>query len=100
MVSVKRVFILTAGVAAAGATLLSGAAALNPGDPLPNLRASEIARFEAGKATFEEIETPADGLGPVFNDVSCGSCHTQGGLGGASERTVTRFGRLGRSGPV
>ncbi|MBL8115688.1 MAG: hypothetical protein JNK60_22595, partial [Acidobacteria bacterium] len=33
-------------------------------------------------------------LGPVFNGSSCGSCHSQGGLGGASEAFVTRFGRM------
>src|SRR5205814_8259080 len=34
----------------------------------------------------------ADGLGPVFNDVSCGSCHTTPVVGGGSARVVTRFG--------
>jgi CxxC motif-containing protein (DUF1111 family) len=27
-----------------------------------------------------------DGLGPVFNDTSCGACHNQGGIGGAGPR--------------
>ena len=64
------------------------------GDPLPGLTVSERARFAAGRDAFEEVESVSDGLGPVFNDVSCAACHLQGAIGGASARTVTRFGRV------
>jgi CxxC motif-containing protein (DUF1111 family) len=64
------------------------------GDPLPGLNADQLARFQAGKAAFEEEEDEADGLGPVFNDVSCVNCHFVGNTGGGSETLETRFGRL------
>lgn len=64
------------------------------GEPLPGLRAAELARFKAGRTQFVEVEDVADGLGPVFNDKSCVACHNAGGTGGAGTRLVTRFGRL------
>jgi len=51
----------------------------------PSARAAEIA---AGRELFEHEWTAndplahGDGLGPVFNARSCGTCHVQGGLGG------------------
>jgi CxxC motif-containing protein (DUF1111 family) len=42
------------------------------------------------------VETPEGGLGPIFNGSSCAACHTAGGIGGASETSVTRFGRMVR----
>lgn len=65
-----------------------------PGDPLAGLAAAQTVRFNAGKAQFLEVETPAGGLGPVFNDSSCVACHSAGGTGGGSSRLVTRFGQL------
>jgi CxxC motif-containing protein (DUF1111 family) len=62
------------------------------GDPLPGLKPDEVARFQTGKETFEEEESPADGLGPVFNDVGCAVCHSGGATGGGSARIETRFG--------
>ncbi len=46
-----------------------------------------------GRGGFRNVETVESGLGPIFNDVSCVACHDAGGTGGASRRTVTRFGR-------
>jgi CxxC motif-containing protein (DUF1111 family) len=66
----------------------------NFGDPLPNLTKAELAQFLAGKATFQQVEGVADGLGPVFNDTSCAVCHSVGAVGGGSTRLETRFGRL------
>ncbi len=62
------------------------------GDPLPGLSRAQLDKFREGKDAFEEIETVADGLGPVFNDVSCGTCHATPATGGTSTRVVTRFG--------
>jgi len=62
------------------------------GDPLPGLAPGELAAFEAGKKTFEETETVADGVGPVFNEASCAACHT-GPVGGSNGRLETRFGQ-------
>jgi len=55
---------------------------------------------EAGKVLFKHVWTEkdplcngGDGLGPVFNDVSCVACHNQGGVGGAGAlpHNVTTF---------
>jgi CxxC motif-containing protein (DUF1111 family) len=61
------------------------------GDPLAGLTAAEIARFEAGKDAFVEVETIDDGLGPVFNDSACANCHVAP-AGSGSTRLETRFG--------
>jgi hypothetical protein len=63
------------------------------GEPIEGLSAAEFARFLAGRAAFDLTITPAQGRGPIFNDVSCGTCHRQPRLGGSSTRTVTRFGK-------
>jgi CxxC motif-containing protein (DUF1111 family) len=68
------------------------------GDPLPGLPPHLLARFEAGKDDFEEIETTDEGLGPVFNATGCAECHDQGGVGGAGTGIETRFGRIGPDG--
>jgi CxxC motif-containing protein (DUF1111 family) len=62
--------------------------------PLGNLESQEEAAFRDGKTIFLEVETPADGLGPIFNEVSCVACHFEGGAGGGSRTSVTRFGRV------
>jgi CxxC motif-containing protein (DUF1111 family) len=64
------------------------------GDPLPGLSAADKARFTAGQAAFAEVETMADGLGPVFNEASCAACHIGPSMsvGGSNGRLETRFG--------
>ncbi|HTO97332.1 MAG TPA: di-heme oxidoredictase family protein [Myxococcales bacterium] len=62
------------------------------GDPLPGLTKDELAAFNDGKESFQEVEGNADGLGPVFNENSCAACHT-GPTGGSNGRLETRFGR-------
>lgn len=62
--------------------------------PLEGLPPDQSTAFIEGKAIFLETETPADGLGPLFNDVSCVACHFEGGAGGGSRTPVTRFGRV------
>jgi CxxC motif-containing protein (DUF1111 family) len=74
------------------------AASTSFGDPLPGLSTELLARFEAGKEEFEEVETPADGLGPVFNAPSCVECHQQGATGGGGTVVETRFGTRGPDG--
>jgi CxxC motif-containing protein (DUF1111 family) len=58
------------------------------------LSVSDLADFTKGRDEFEAVETPEGGLGPIFNSTSCAACHNAGGTGGASDETVTRFGRL------
>jgi CxxC motif-containing protein (DUF1111 family) len=48
--------------------------------------------YDEGLAEFNKAETPADGLGPVFNDVSCQACHKGPIDGGASQEKVQRAG--------
>lgn len=64
------------------------------GDPLPGLTPAQLDAFNSGKAGFAEVETVADGLGPVFNGRSCAECHSAPIVGGGSERVVTRFGTM------
>ena len=71
------------------------------GSPLAGIDAGLLARFQAGRDDFIEQETIDDGIGPVFNEVSCGTCHDQP-VGGTTGRTETRFGRIvnGRFDPL
>ena len=63
------------------------------GDPFANLSAAELALFDAGKVEFEAVETIDEGLGPVFNEASCATCHNSP-VGGTTGRMETRFGRI------
>jgi hypothetical protein len=62
------------------------------GDPLPDLTPDQLERFELGKIEFSRTLSSSDGLGPVFNDHSCISCHNAGGAGGSGTLRITRFG--------
>jgi CxxC motif-containing protein (DUF1111 family) len=68
------------------------------GDPLPGLTAAERVLFDSGKTEFTRILGAADGLGPIFNDNSCSTCHSNPRAGGSGSKRVTRFGRAA-SGP-
>jgi CxxC motif-containing protein (DUF1111 family) len=48
---------------------------------LPGLTPSELAAFSRGDAEFERRFAPSTGLGPIFNNVSCASCHSGDGRG-------------------
>jgi len=61
------------------------------GDHLEGVSDSE---FSAAKAAFASREDADEGLGPIFNGLGCGDCHSQGALGGASEALERRFGRV------
>jgi CxxC motif-containing protein (DUF1111 family) len=66
-----------------------------PGTPLPGLGEEDIGRFHAGRAIFNRIFTPEQGLGPAFNENQCSACHTVPAVGGTTgfERIVkaTRY---------
>ena len=57
------------------------------GEPLAGLSAMRLELFNAGKVEFEELDEIEEGLGPRFNDVGCGSCHSQPATGGTSPAT-------------
>jgi CxxC motif-containing protein (DUF1111 family) len=84
--------LLTALLAACGPrdTPVSG----EPGAPLPGLSAADSARFYAGRALFNKIFSPAEGLGPAFNENQCSACHTVPAAGGTTgfERIVKATG--------
>ncbi len=89
-------FILGAVVTACGTA--SAPVAGEPGTPLPDLPDTLLAKFFAGRALFDKVYTPEEGLGPMFNENQCSACHTSpasGGTGGF-ERVVkaTRFDQL------
>jgi|SoiMetStandDraft_2_1073263.scaffolds.fasta_scaffold04899_4 CxxC motif-containing protein (DUF1111 family) len=64
------------------------------GQPLAGLPPDVLALFEAGQEEFEAAADVGKGLGPVFNDVSCVACHSNPKVGGDSNITETRFGRI------
>lgn len=64
------------------------------GEALPGLTKAQMATFLDGKDDFEDTETEAGGLGPIFNRASCATCHSAPVTGGASAINVTRFGRM------
>lgn len=64
------------------------------GDPLPDLSDSEFSLFLAGRDVFEEVESVADGIGPVFNGVTCANCHNGPAVGGGADVLSTRIGAV------
>ena len=69
------------------------------GSPLAELDPDQLARFRAGEAAFNHVFTPADGLGPLFNENQCSACHTFPQAGGTGEQFLlkaTRFDPSGR----
>jgi len=62
----------------------------NPGDPISGLTADQLSFFANGLSQFTEVEGVAlsspgnGGLGPTYNNDSCGGCHSQPSTGGTS----------------
>src|SRR6476620_5078836 len=52
------------------------------------------ATFDADRAVFEEQESRAEGLGPVYNAQSCAECHQNPVTGGISQITELRAGHF------
>src|SRR4051812_8655492 len=63
------------------------------GDPLSNLTSGEMAAFNNGKTTFQEVDSVSgalesgSGLGPRFNLDSCAGCHAFPAIGGSAPAT-------------
>jgi CxxC motif-containing protein (DUF1111 family) len=57
------------------------------GGPVGGLNADQQAFFTAAQVSFQVIETVPVGLGPGFNELSCGSCHIFPAVGGSSPTT-------------
>jgi CxxC motif-containing protein (DUF1111 family) len=63
------------------------------GEPLRGLTTNQLAAFAAGLENFQQADTIASGLGPIFNGVSCVACHSLPAAGGGSPTNEIRFGR-------
>jgi len=61
-----------------------------PGSPIPGLGDAEAARFAVGQALFNRPFTPEEGLGPLFNQAQCSSCHDLPSSGGHGAEPVTK----------
>ncbi len=67
------------------------------GEPLAGLTSEQLDRFDLGGIQYQRNITEGEGLGPVFNQTSCASCHNAP-VGGPGAQQVTRFGRLDKKG--
>lgn len=90
----RRVAVLLTVAAGLGCgELLTSAAAT--GDvldgPLDGLSTAERAAFVRGDEEFGRRFSPAEGLGPIFNDVACAACHSADGRG-RPENALARIG--------
>ncbi|HEX6811373.1 MAG TPA: di-heme oxidoredictase family protein [Planctomycetota bacterium] len=61
------------------------------GAPLAGLTAAQQARFQAGRVDFSRQFSVPEGLGPIFNQSACSSCHNNP-VGGPGSIEVFRFG--------
>ncbi|MGH7710195.1 MAG: di-heme oxidoredictase family protein [Gemmatimonadaceae bacterium] len=59
--------------------------------PIEGLSAEELAAFVRGDTEFGRRFAPSTGLGPIFNNVSCASCHSGDGRG-RLENALQRIG--------
>jgi CxxC motif-containing protein (DUF1111 family) len=71
--------------------------------PLEGLSNGELGQFQRGQTQFRRGFTIVEGLGPVFNNLSCAACHSGDGRG-RPENILTRFSRgadlvVGEGGP-
>lgn len=77
-------FVLSSAVAVAACDQLTTVAPPD-GDifdaPIDGLSTSEMAAFARGDGEFGRRFAPNTGLGPIFNDVSCATCHSGDGRG-------------------
>lgn len=73
------------------------------GKPLKGLTGAQRNLFERGQLVFDRAFQETAGLGPLFNDVSCGSCHghpAPGGNGGQTEVQAASFSTAGSCDPL
>ena len=60
--------------------------------PVAGLDNGELGDFQDGQIQFRRAFSIAEGLGPIFNNVSCASCHSGDGRG-RPENVLVRFSR-------
>lgn len=86
----RRVAALLLVVLATGACRPPGAAPPAPGDPLNGLTDAQLGQFLLGRALFERLTTPEEGLGPLFNAERCSACHSDPASGGSGPALVLK----------
>ena len=95
--TVRSLAIAGAATTTLALTLLATGGLITPqpkmGEPIQGLTPDEMAMFLVGQSEFATPFSVEDGLGPIFNEVACGSCHNSP-LGGPGSARVTRFGRF------
>ena len=85
---------LALGIAACGKLLTTAPDAGDLFDsPIDGLTTAELAAFQEGDVQFGKAFSIAEGLGPIFNNVSCASCHSGDGRG-RPENVLTRCSAL------
>ena len=99
MKAARAPFVLAPFVAVAiawtvGPAVSAGAGHGQLGKPLDGLSMDERKLFRDGKDEFEQVQSVASGLGPIFNNVSCVACHFVPAVGGSSPITETRAQRV------
>lgn len=67
--------------------------------PVPGLTADQQAAFARGGDLFSHAFTPLEGLGPLANSNSCGTCHQAGGIGGPGHEVEHRMGLVNMNDP-
>lgn len=61
-------------------------------EPVAGLDNGELGDFQDGHEQFRKAFSIREGLGPIFNNLSCASCHSGDGRG-TTENILTRFSR-------
>ncbi len=64
------------------------------GDPLPGHTPAQLELFLEGRDDFLEVETTEEGLGPIFNGLSCAQCHSVPTVGGGGFINEVRAGKV------
>jgi len=84
----------TVGILATACLRDDASPARDPGEPLPGLAAADLQRFAEGHGLFNRAFTAVEGLGPLFNQDRCSSCHDLPVVGGTGVETVTKATRF------
>lgn len=84
----RKAFVIFVGLLAH----LAGEQQVIPGGPLAGVTSRELELFRMGRADFLEVETAEEGLGPLFNGLSCAQCHNIPAVGGTGTMVELRAG--------
>jgi CxxC motif-containing protein (DUF1111 family) len=60
--------------------------------PLPGLARDKLELYKRGRLLFDKTFSPAEGLGPLYNNTSCKACHGFPNSGGGSPELLVLIG--------